>query len=478
MSNELVRSIPSAEGVNPRYIINFLNACEQAASEIHGIMIARHGKVIFEAYNAPYAANIPHIMHSFTKIMTNTAVALAYSDGLLKLDDPILQYFPEYEDGANEYLRACTIRNMITMRNGQQRSIGGNEWRPLKTSWKEAYFQVPFDKTPGETYMYSSGNSYILSYIVQQLEGKTCRELVQERVGRKIGLTDFPWMLSPEGVCSGGNGVSLTTEDMLRIGLLYLNKGRWNGEQLIAEEWIDYAMGYIDPIEPVDGLQYNYHWDHTGDIWAGRGMFGQTCGQVPSLDMVFAITAADADYSAMRIFQKEIIDPMKAEEGPVDDSCEDILLQKGLRMTLEGKNVSVQHHRNLSGQELRLIAGENPDGIMRAALRFTDDGKVIYVMEDARGRHEVTAGLDHWIDGTTTMTGAYLHHQYEQAVSRIAAIAYWSGENTLTMEWRFPEMAFYDHMRFTWEDGCIKADRWVNMNSQDTSRPTLVLTAE
>lgn len=68
-----------------------------------------------------------------------------------------------------------------------------------------------------------------------------------------------------------------------------------NGEQLIAEEWIDYAMGYIDPIEPVDGLQYNYHWDHTGDIWAGRGMFGQTCGQVPSLDMVFAITAADAD---------------------------------------------------------------------------------------------------------------------------------------------------------------------------------------
>lgn len=169
---------------------------------------------------------------------------------------------------------------------------------------------------------------------------------------------------------------------------------------------------------------------------------------------------------------------MKAEEGPVDDSCEDILLQKGLRMTLEGKNVSVQHHRNLSGQELRLIAGENLDGIMRAALRFTDDGKVIYVMEDARGRHEVTAGLDHWIDGTTTMTGTYLHHQYEQAVSRIAAIAYWSGENTLTMEWRFPEMAFYDHMRFTWEDGCIKADRWVNMNSQDTSRPTLVLTAE
>ena len=159
--------------------------------------------------------------------------------------------------------------------------------------------------------MYSSGNSYILSYIVQKLEGKTCRELVTERVGRKIGLTDFPWMQSPEGVCSGGNGVSLTTEDMLRLGLLYLNKGRWNGEQLIPEDWIDLAMGYRDPLEPVDGLQYNFHWDHWADIWAARGMFGQTCGQVPSLDMVFAITAADKNYVAMTLFQREIVDKVR-----------------------------------------------------------------------------------------------------------------------------------------------------------------------
>ena len=138
MKTELKRSSPLKQGVSPEYIINFLNACEKADSEIHGIMIARNNQVIFEAYNAPYAADIQHIMHSFTKILTNTALSLAYSDGLVKLDDPLLKFFPEYEETANEYLRKCTIRNMITMRNGQQRSIGGNEWRPLKTSWKEA----------------------------------------------------------------------------------------------------------------------------------------------------------------------------------------------------------------------------------------------------------------------------------------------------------------------------------------------------
>ena len=396
MKTELRYSWPSAEGVNPEYIVNFLNACEKADSEIHGIMIARHGNVIFEAYNAPYAAEIPHIMHSFTKTLTNTAVALAYDDGLLDLDNPILKYFPEYEPEANEYLKKCTIRNMITMRNGQERSVGGNEWRPLKTSWKDAYFKIPFDKEPGKTFMYSSGNSYILSYIVQKLTGKTCRELVQERVGKEIGLTDFPWMLSPEGVCSGGNGVSLTTGDMLRIGLLYLNKGKWNGKQLISEEWIDHALGYTDPLDPVDGLQYNFHWDHAGDIWAARGMFGQTCGLVPALDMVFAVTAADSGYQAMKLFQKEVIDPVKENDGRLitDGTMDDVLKQKALRMTLEGKNCSVPGHKEIL-RKMTWTPENHVDGIRKIELCPAEGKNLIYRMEDDRGVHEIHAGLDH-----------------------------------------------------------------------------------
>lgn len=356
-------------------------------------MIACHGKVIFEAYNAPYKADIPHIMHSFTKIVTNTAAALAYGDGLLNLDDPILKFFPEYAESANEYLRACTIRNLITMRSGQQRSIGGNEWRPLKSSWKDAYFKVPFDKEPGEVYMYSSGNSYILSYIVQLLEKKTCRELIWERVGKKIGLTEFPWMMSPEGVCSGGNGVSLTTEDMLRIGLLYLNKGRWQGEQLIPEKWVDYAMGYADPIPPVDGLQYNYHWEHTEDIWAGRGMFGQTCGLVPALDMVFAITAADEHYAAMKLFQREIVDKVKANEEVLQDDHKmaEILRQKGLCMTLEGKNISVKNHIGLEARDFFWTPEKNQDGVRRIEVLLTKTG---FYMSWKMG----AAGMRFWLD--------------------------------------------------------------------------------
>lgn len=477
MKKELKRSFPTVQGVPAELIINFLNACEKDSSEIHGIMIARNNHVIFEAYNSPYARDIPHIMHSFTKTLTNTAVALAYKDGLLSLDDPLLKFFPEYKENANEYLKKCSLRNLITMRSGQQRSIGGNEWRALKTSWKDAYFEVSFDKEPGKTYMYSSGNSYILSYIVQKLEGKTCRELVQERIGCKIGLTDFPWMLSPEGVCSGGNGVSLTTEDMLRIGLLYLNHGNWEGEQLLPEDWIQDALGLRNLLPSVDGVQYNFHWEHYSDIWAANGMFGQICGLIPSLNMVFAITAADQNYQARKLFQKEIIDPMKCIEQKKLEAADpygDILSQKGLRMTLKGKNCSVINHLLPEKQNYLLTPEPNSDHITRIELHFKKD-QLVYIMEDNRGRHEVTAGLDHWIDGVTTMTGAYLHHQYELEHSRISAIAYWSNVNTLMMEWRFPEMAFFDHLSITWASEHLEIRRWVNMNSQDLKRPVLIL---
>lgn len=475
MGKRLEYSYPEKEGIDSRLIINFLNEAEKAGGEIHGIMILVHGKVIFEAYNEPYRADIPHIMHSFTKCLTNTAVGLAYTYGLLKLDDPILQYFPEYSEYANEYLKHATIRNLITMRSGQERSIGGNEWRPLKSSWLEAYFRVPFDKEPGSQYMYSSGNSYILSAIVQRLTGETCREYLWEHVTSQIGTRDFDWMLSPEGICSGGNGISLTVEDMARIGLLYLNHGAWNGQQLLSREWIELSLGLKEPVDSEKNVpEYNFHWEHAGDIWAAKGMFGQICALVPSMDMVVACTAADAGYVLSDILQKEVLDKAK-ENRRLNEASWEILKNKGLRMTLKGKNVSVPNHVIPKKSSYEFSLDGTIDNITQIRIRFEKDS-VVYAITDERGFHEVRAGLDFWIDGATSMTGAYLHHQYEVPSARISACAYWSDEKTLMMEWRYPEMAFFDHLSIHWESDTIHINRWVNMNSQGLSRPEIVVT--
>lgn len=479
MKEPLERVRPWQEKVDPEHIIDFLNACEKMGLEIHGIMIAVHDRVIFEAYSAPYNGQTPHIMHSFTKTLTNTAVGLAFADGLLQLDDPLLKYFPEQAQGANGYLQKCTLRDLLTMRNGQERSIGGNEWRPLKTSWKEAYFQVPFDKEPGKTFMYSSGNSYILSYIVQQVEGKTAQELFQERVGRKIGVGDFPWMKSPEGVCSGGNGAELTVEDMLRIGLLYLHKGNWRGEQLLPAEWVDYAFGFRDSLPSFEGKQYNFHWERKDglDIWAAKGMFDQICGVIPKYDMVFAMTAADESYQAEELFQREILDRMGSpRKGPVsqgETAMETILREKGLRLSLLDQDHSVRDHVELP-DTLVFEPEENPDGIRRIRLEFGEK-TFRFGMEDGRGTHEILHGMDHWIQGTTSMTGAYLHHQYEKKDLQVWAEAHWQDDRTLLLKWRYPGMPFFDQVKISFQERQVLIDRWVNMNSQDTCRPTLVL---
>lgn len=133
MKHMLLRSTPEKEGIDSGLLIDFLNEMEKEGAEIHGIMVAVNQKVIFEAYNAPYRADIPHILHSYTKTFTNTAAALAYTHGLLRLEDKVLSYFPQYADGANEYLKALTLRDLITMRSGQERGIGGNEWRDRKS---------------------------------------------------------------------------------------------------------------------------------------------------------------------------------------------------------------------------------------------------------------------------------------------------------------------------------------------------------
>lgn len=486
MNKELIGSYPEAEGMASEFLINFLNEAEKTGSEIHGIMFLMHGKVIFEAYNAPYAKEIPHIMHSFTKCLTNMALGLAYSRGLVALEAPVLTYLPEYAEGANEYLRAVTIEDLITMRSGQQRSIGGNEWRPLKSSWLDAYFSVPFVKQPGREFLYSSGNSYVLSAIVQRVTGKTCSEYIKETITETIGLSDFDWMLSPEGICSGGNGVSLTVEDMARIGLLYLNGGEWQGQQLLKAEWVKRSLGNWDiDRQEKTRTAYNYHWEHKGDIWASMGMFGQACVIVPAMDMVVAMTAADGKNIFLKILQEQIITPWKKQQrGILQENTsqdngrrkcvemKDILYQKGLRMTLESRNRSVPGHVQPSLKRYEFLPVKEIDGITEIAITFDRD-YVAYEIRDERGCHRIKSGLDHWNRGITSMTGGYLHHQYEMDRLQFSACAYWQDESRLMMEWRYPEMAFFDHVCISWREESITVKRWVNMNSQDVERPLI-----
>lgn len=480
MSKEWSYSTPEQEGISSSAILNFLKEVKLAEAEIHGIAIAVHGKIIFERYQAPYAKEIPHTSHSLTKCFTNTAFGLAYTKGLVDVDDLVLTYFPQYQADANEYLQKLTIRHLLTMRSGQVRKVQGNEWRPLKTSWIDAYFQIPWDKEPGSEFMYSSGNSYIVSAIVQKVTGMSCDEYIRSNLSEKLGLGSFTWQKSPEGICSGGNGVNICVEDILKIGQLYLNGGVWGGEQLLCRDWIDMSLGYVDAVRLNPGEpEYNFHWRRTGDVYSSRGMFGQACALIPKLDMAVAVTMASRKHCAAELLQTCVVEPTVSSRGKILTEQEITENQRKLEDYAKGMTLKILPDHILVPESYRkpCIFRYRPepseDGIKAVTLQF-EEKNVLFSFSDERGVHTVQNGIHEWRDGFSSVTGHYLHHQYEFPRVRISACAYWISEKELMFEWRYPEMPFWDHVKLTFlNDGSIKAKRWVNMNSEATERPEL-----
>lgn len=489
----LPRALPHERGVDPRGIVDFLAAVADAGLELHGFMLYRQGAVVAQAFWQPYSAPRMHVQHSATKSWTATAVGLLVDDGRLKLDDKVVSFFPELcpaEISAN--LAAMTVEDLLTMRTGHQRGISGGDWRNLKSSWVQAFLHEPVVVPPGKDFIYSSASSFMLSAIVTQVSGQTLHALLQERVLGFMGLDRLEWDLAPGGYNSGGNGLSCTTEDSLKFGVLHLNRGQWQGRQLLSAQWIDAAtrnqvedvwMGEFDGKQYLprskDGASesqregYGYQWWMTphGGYYAS-GVFGQYCMVLPEQDTVIAFTCG-LSLGEKRLqaaiwthlfpaLGREAVDPL-ADQTQLD------ALIDGLRLpTLQG----LSEFPGAADLQGRFAVAPNEDGVVELGFDF-HPGYCDFSLIDHRGRHQLRVGLQQPIESQTSITGNYLHHQYQPEQTPVVAQGRWTPEGELRMDWRFVETAFGDHVTCRWQDGRLLFDRGVNTNAGSMQRPTL-----
>lgn len=467
-STKLPRTTPESKNINSLYILNLLDDLERRGTEVHSVIMAVDGEVIFEGYYNPYNPDDPYIIHSLTKLFTNTAAGIAVTEGKLKLSDKIVDYFPEQIPAdASDNLKAMTAKDLITQRSGHGRMISGNEWRPLKTSWLEAFLKEPVPHKPGEKYQYSSGNTYMLSAMVQKATGLTCEDVLRSSVIPALGIEHFSWDKSPEGICSGGNGVMVTPEDILKIGVLYLQKGVWNGKRLLTEEWCDESLGLKDPL--YDGKVKNgYHWEDMDGIISAGGAFGQNLLAIPSLNMTVVFTGGTTQ-RYLEVYadalRKNVVDKTLADTNrQYDGACAEVLKRRGATLNLLplATVTCSPVAEKINGKTFAME--DNPDGITAIRLDFTDDS-VTYTMVDQRGIHTIVNGVGAWTTGFTTMTGNYLHHQYQNSVQKVVAGAQWQDDNTLTLDWAFTEMAFRDHLVIKLTEDSLSMVRSVNANS-------------
>ena len=300
---------------------NYLKAVEEAGLEMHSVMVVQHGKVVKEIWLGDAAPDIPHVLHSVSKTFTATAVGLAINDGLLSLTDRLVNFFPDKlpdmdllpeEERAN--LEAVTVRDLLTMNCGHQKEPSGV--RNGDKDWVEAFLAWPFTHAPGTYYCYNSMGTYVLSAIVQKVTGEKVVDYLTPRLFEPLHIEKPRWEESPQGINTGGWGLYLKTEDLAKMGQLFLKKGRWNGKQVLPAAWVDEASSYqvpsvpsgMDPakgpemVETSDWVQgYGYQmWRCRHNAYRADGASGQYIIVIPEKDAVIAATAKVND------MQKEI----------------------------------------------------------------------------------------------------------------------------------------------------------------------------
>ena len=296
---------------------NYLKAVADSAEDLHSIMVLQHGKVLEEKQIAPDTA---HIMNSVSKTFTSTAVGFAIHEGLLSLDDNIVDIFPESVPAdPQERLSAITIRHLLTMNSGHGKDPT-YAVRVNDSDWVQAFMEWPIEFDPGTCYCYNSLGTYILSAAVQKVTGQKVVDYLDTRLWQPLGIEKPFWQESPQGINTGGWGLYLHTEDLARMGQCLLKGGKFRGRQVIPADWVaemsanqvpsagaglnemqvkaiqadesNPFRAYFDP-EKSDWLQgYGYQmWRCRHGAFRADGANGQYIIVIPDKDAVIVTTA-------------------------------------------------------------------------------------------------------------------------------------------------------------------------------------------
>ena len=287
----------------------FFQSAADDSMDIHSVMIVKDGNVIYSHWQSEGVDSVPHVLHSVSKTFTATAVGLAIADGKMALTDKVIDNFPDKLPAeVSDNLKAMTVRDLLTMSCGHDVEPS---WRgDPDQDWVTIFLAQPVVHKPGSFYLYNSLGTYMLSAIVQQVTGEKVVDYLTPRLFEPLHIDKPKWEESPQGINCGGWGLYLKTEDLAKMGQLLLQKGEWNGKQLIPAEWVaEMSKKQVESINPgtrieeaeakgmtketSDWMQgYGYQmWRCRPGCFRADGARGQYIIVVPDKNAVIAITS-------------------------------------------------------------------------------------------------------------------------------------------------------------------------------------------
>lgn len=324
-----VRATPESQGISSDLFAALLRELDTSKdTEMHHFMALRHGKVICECNFAPYPKGMWHITHSMCKSITGMAIGMLIEEEKLKLDENIYDIFPDHINAFSKIFRpVITVENLLTMTSGvtfnESGIVSGNDWLG-------SFLNASVNGKPGTEFQYNSLNTYVLSAIVTKRTGETLTEYLTPRLFGPLGITKYYWETCPKGITKGGWGLFLCAEDMAKLGQLYLQRGKWNGQQLVSEYWIEISTArHLKTQNDTYGYGYQLWMEQRPGSFEYNGMLGQNVIIYPDMDMVLVTNAGNKE-----MFQDCIMLNIIRKYFPVNYHPADVLPENPLSYSL------------------------------------------------------------------------------------------------------------------------------------------------
>ena len=466
---ELPRSTPEAQGVSSADLLAFieaLDACGDAAvaDGIHSVMLVRHGAVVAEGWWAPYTPQLRHQLYSLSKSFTSTAVGIAAAEGKLQINDPVLSFFPAEapaEPSAN--LKAMRVADLLRMATGHQ----GEPPQARSESWVRQFLAHPVPFKPGTHFLYNTPATFMQSAVVQKATGEKLLDYLQPRLFEPLGIEGPTWEESPEGFSTGGYGLSVCTDDIAKFGQMLLQKGEWEGKQIVPAAWVEEASArqVANGSNPESDLDQGYgyqFWRCRHGAFRGDGAFGQYCVVLPEEDAVLAITSGTRDMQrVLDIAWKKLLPAFRSVPLAADDVAAAKLAAQcaSLQVPLPPAGTAPQ---SFAGRPYQF--GENGAKLASVAVEPGDDGDTVVFIADGK-EHRIPCGRGTWRRCDVAWGGM---------PARPAAVAGgWEGDS-FTLRICFVETPFVTTVRLLFAGEIVRVNSEANVGFGPVKQPEMV----
>lgn len=332
-TNGWKHSTPEAQGMDSGLLAEMLEDISENETSIYSVIVIRNGYLVTEAYFHPYTSDTKMHVQSVTKSVIGMLVGIALKKGMFPdINQPVIDFFRNRRIAyLDEQKESIELKHLLSMSSGLDCAEFSSGPRMEQTSdWVQFMLDRPVIQSPGETFGYCNGNAHLVSAILEKTSGVSTREFANRELFLPLGISpveESDWGEDPQGFATGGYGLHLRPADLAKLAFLYLNRGKWDGQQIIPAQWVGDST--TEHVQKEDGSGYGYLWTvyPETDHYAALGLGGQQIHVYPSKNLIVVVTASLESFAEAPEIEKmlnEHILPAIESDDPLAENLDSI----------------------------------------------------------------------------------------------------------------------------------------------------------